>query len=128
MRPQQAGFDFNTFEAFGWTATPIEDYTAAQRERAARMEREHRERQRATKERHEREQREREEQARRRSARSTAYESPWSVLGVTPGCSGAEIRSAWKRACKQHHPDIGGDVEQMKRANKAYSDLKGQMR
>jgi len=71
---------------------------------------------------------EREEQARRARSRAGAYDSPWDVLGVRPGCSGAEIRSAWKRACKLHHPDIGGDVEQMKRANKAYSDLKGQMR
>lgn len=125
MRAQQAGFDFDLFDMAGIYRTPIEEADAwirQERERKARAER------------MAREQREREDQARRerehraRQARRTAYESPWDVLGVHPGAGKSEIRQAWVRACKRHHPDAGGLEEDMKRVNRAYNDLKGQMR
>jgi DnaJ-domain-containing protein 1 len=105
----------------GMRAQTINSREQAERD-ARRAERERKARQ-------EREQREREEQARReRRARSSRYESPWDVLGVHPGASGAEIKSAWRRLCRKHHPDVGGDVAEMQRVNRAYESLKGQMR
>src|SRR3954447_24634205 len=35
---------------------------------------------------------------------------PYSVLGVTPTASLQEIRDAYRRKTKQHHPDVGGET------------------
>ena len=135
MRPAQTGFDFDILEMSGFTHQPIEDFEArTRRQRAEREARERREREaREAREHAERQKREREEQARREreSRRSNArhhHESPWEVLGVRPGASQREIRAAWVRACKAHHPDAGGDLDMMKRVNAAYERLKGQGR
>ncbi|MFN7175467.1 MAG: TerB family tellurite resistance protein [Thermaurantiacus sp.] len=32
-------------------------------------------------------------------------DSPWAVLGVEPGASHDEIKAAWRRLVKAHHPD-----------------------
>jgi curved DNA-binding protein CbpA len=34
---------------------------------------------------------------------------PHTVLGVAPGASMHEIREAYRRKAKQHHPDVGGE-------------------
>ncbi len=128
MRAQQAGFDFDTFSAFGWTATPVEDADAWARRDAEKARQDKERRERETRERFQREQREREEQARRARSRSGAYESPWSILGVEPGASKATIRAAWITLCKRFHPDHGGSLADMQRVNKAWNELKGQMR
>lgn len=49
---------------------------------------------------------------------------PYQILGVAPGCSESELKSAYKKAAMQHHPDRGGDEEQFKRVTEAYEIIK----
>jgi hypothetical protein len=64
----------------------------------------------------------------------TLYSVDWSLLqgladdhhvtlGVLPGASQAEIKSAFRRLAARHHPDKGGDPEQFKRIRRAYEAL-----
>jgi len=48
----------------------------------------------------------------------------YSILGVSKNASEKEIRSAYKKKSMQHHPDRGGNEEEFKRVNEAYSTLK----
>ena len=48
----------------------------------------------------------------------------YSILGVPRNASDQDIRKAYKKASMRHHPDRGGDEEQFKRVNEAYSTLK----
>ena len=143
MRPQQQTFEgFDIFDMGGFTRSTVEDHETAKRKaeqerrfaedcRKARERAEEAKRQ-AKAEREERRQRERaEEQAQRerdrnrqRTYRHTAAFDPYTVLGVNYRASSAEIRAAWVRLCRQHHPDLGGDAEQMKQVNRAYEMLK----
>lgn len=50
---------------------------------------------------------------------------PYSILGLAPGASEKEIKSAFKRLAKKHHPDVGGDEKKFKEINEAYSILTG---
>jgi curved DNA-binding protein len=50
---------------------------------------------------------------------------PHSVLGLEPGASEKEIKSAFKKLAKKHHPDVGGDEKKFKEINEAYSILTG---
>lgn len=47
----------------------------------------------------------------------------YSTLGVERTASLAEIRAAYLRLCKLHHPDKGGDPAMMQAVNEAYSIL-----
>jgi hypothetical protein len=47
------------------------------------------------------------------------------ILGLKPGYSPDDLSSTYKLMAKLHHPDKGGDVEQMKQINAAYNLLKG---
>lgn len=46
-----------------------------------------------------------------------------AVLGLEPGASRAEVRSAYREHAKQLHPDRGGDEDAFKRLNRAYDRL-----
>ncbi len=46
------------------------------------------------------------------------------VLGVRPGASEAEIRAAYRRLARLHHPDHGGATQRMARVNAAYSAVR----
>lgn len=45
------------------------------------------------------------------------------VLGVQSGDGIGEVKSAYKRLAKEHHPDRGGDPEKFKSITRAYSIL-----
>lgn len=48
----------------------------------------------------------------------------YSILGIPKNASDQDIRKAYKKMSMQHHPDRGGDEEQFKKINEAYSTLK----
>ena len=55
-------------------------------------------------------------------------QDPYSVLGVSPGCSEDELKSAYRKLAKQYHPDLHpGDAaaaEKMNEINAAYEQIK----
>ena len=50
----------------------------------------------------------------------------YDILGVTPAASTEIIHAAYRSLMLKHrkHPDLGGDTEEAKRINEAYSVLK----
>lgn len=49
--------------------------------------------------------------------------SYYEELGIAPDASNEEIRSAFRKKAKQHHPDRGGSAEKMAKTNIAYETL-----
>lgn len=47
------------------------------------------------------------------------------VLGVRPGAPGDEVRAAFRRFARRHHPDRGGDPEKFRKGLEAYRRLIG---
>jgi curved DNA-binding protein CbpA len=52
-----------------------------------------------------------------------APEQPFEILGVSRHATRDEIEAAWRRLARKHHPDRGGDVQQMARINAARDAL-----
>lgn len=52
-----------------------------------------------------------------------APEQPWQVLGLSSHATREEIEAAYRRLAAQHHPDRGGDSQQMARINAARDQL-----
>ncbi len=60
-----------------------------------------------------------------------AKRDPHAVLGIEPGASPTQIKAAWRRLARQHHPDLIGDdpaasrvaTRQMAEINEAYAAL-----
>ena len=54
--------------------------------------------------------------------------NPYEVLGVSPGCSDEELKSAYRKLAKQYHPDLNpGDenaARRMNEINAAYEQIK----
>lgn len=48
----------------------------------------------------------------------------FQILGVSESATDAEIKTAFKRLARQHHPDKGGDEAKFKEINEAYEILK----
>ena len=48
---------------------------------------------------------------------------PYAVLEVSPTATDAEIKAAYRRLVKQHHPDAGGDDQRMLALNAAWEVL-----
>ena len=47
----------------------------------------------------------------------------YKVLGVGENADEQEIRKAYRKLSLRHHPDRGGDAEEFKKINEAYSTL-----
>lgn len=43
------------------------------------------------------------------------------VLGVSEDVSAAELAKTYRRLCKLHHPDLGGDPERFRYITQAYA-------
>lgn len=116
MNPQQTGFDFDLFSMAGFATATVEDHeTRQKRDHDAKVKREQ----------EAREEREYQNAKSEREARRWGSNvNPWEVLGVGYGATKAEIRAAWTRLCKTHHPDAGGSLERMQAINRAYQSLK----
>ena len=48
----------------------------------------------------------------------------YDMLDISESASNKEIKQAFKKLAKQHHPDRGGDQTKFKEANEAYDTLK----
>jgi len=48
----------------------------------------------------------------------------YDTLGVSENASDKQIKQAFKKLAKEHHPDRGGDQTKFKEANEAYDTLK----
>lgn len=55
---------------------------------------------------------------------ATARKDYYEVLGISKNASADEIKTAFRRAAVEHHPDRGGDEEKFKEINEAYEVLK----
>lgn len=48
----------------------------------------------------------------------------YETLGVNPGATPEQIKRAWRKKCREHHPDReGGSDERMQEINRAYECL-----
>jgi DnaJ domain len=67
----------------------------------------------------------------RRYHRHVAKRDPHDVLGIEPGATPIQIKAAWRKLARRHHPDLIGDdpaasrvaTRQMAEINEAYADL-----
>ena len=57
------------------------------------------------------------------SNRSDPHQDPYEVLEVTSSATQAELKAAYRRLVKQHHPDAGGDEERILELNAAWEQL-----
>ncbi len=55
---------------------------------------------------------------------ATAKKDYYDVLGISKSASADEIKTAYRRAAVEHHPDRGGDEAKFKEINEAYEVLK----
>lgn len=58
--------------------------------------------------------------AKRATARETARW--WTVLGLTRDADASEIKAAFRRLAREHHPDMGGNGATMANLNRAYEE------
>jgi hypothetical protein len=48
---------------------------------------------------------------------------PYTILGIRKGASADEIKKAYRRLARMHHPDKGGNEEMFKKIQGAYDSL-----
>ena len=56
---------------------------------------------------------------------SAAMPSDWSLIGLQPGANADQIKTAFRRLAKQHHPDAGGDQAKFVELSQAAERLMG---
>lgn len=56
---------------------------------------------------------------------SLSGSDPYRTLGVTPSVSDVGLRERYLALARTHHPDKGGEAEQMRRINDAYERVLG---
>jgi len=52
----------------------------------------------------------------------------YALLGLRPGASLAEVRTAWRRLVREAHPDAGGDPDHFRLLQEAYETLSDPLR
>lgn len=52
--------------------------------------------------------------------KSLDRDDPYRLLGLTPADGPERIRERYLQLARQHHPDLGGNAEQMRALNDAY--------
>jgi DnaJ-domain-containing protein 1 len=57
------------------------------------------------------------------SARLQAAEAHFAALGLLPGATVADVKSAYRERVKQYHPDQGGTIQDFLRVQEAYEYL-----
>ncbi len=50
-------------------------------------------------------------------------DSPYTVLGIKPGCSDIILEMAWRLKSQENHPDKGGDIEIFKKVSAAHDKI-----
>lgn len=60
-------------------------------------------------------------------SQSDSIKDYYSILGASEDASPREIERLYKQRAVRHHPDRGGDEEEMKSLNEAYAMLKDEM-
>ena len=50
--------------------------------------------------------------------------NPYDILGVDNSSSDADIKTAYRRMAKKHHPDAGGDEKHFAEISNAYDQIK----
>ena len=51
-------------------------------------------------------------------------QSIWTLLGVSPGVTAAELKAAYRKRAIETHPDHGGDAESFRRVVAAYAEAR----
>jgi len=54
---------------------------------------------------------------------STVPRSAWAVLGLAPGATPDEVKSAYRKRALETHPDRGGDADAFREVQRAYEKL-----
>jgi molecular chaperone DnaJ len=52
----------------------------------------------------------------------------YEVLGIEPGATPEDVKRAYRRKAREHHPDAGGDEERFKEVTRAYEVLSDPVR
>lgn len=52
-----------------------------------------------------------------------AVEDPFKDIGVPESASDAEVKAAWLKLMRKHHPDVGGDPRKAQQVNAAYQEI-----
>jgi hypothetical protein len=61
-------------------------------------------------------------------AKMADYKDYYKILGVEKDASADDLKFAYRRRARQHHPDLGGDEERFKDINEAYGVLSDDQR
>jgi len=118
--PKQEGFDFGPWHQY---RAERGEFGASNCDPKEQARRDQEQRQRARREQEQRDQEQRDRQQRARYNRPAGFD-PREVLGVGPYATQTEIRAAWLKLVKLHHPDHGGDAEKFRVVQAAFERLR----